>query len=509
LAERMIEALHQIVAHCAEPGAGGRTPSDFPLARLDQATVDLLAGDGRSVEDIYPLTGLQAGMLFHSLVDTESSAYLDQACLRLSGVTEPNLLGVAWRRVVDRTPVLRSSMCWQDVPEPVQIVHGVVALPVTYHDWQGDDWLTALLAADRAAGIDLAAAPLARLAIVTPGRDGWEKALPDDDAVVVWTSHHLLLDGWSLGQMFAEVCQEYAALVDGRPGEPAARRPFRDFIGWLEDQDTERATAYWRDVLAGFDSPTPLPFDRQPGADHRAESAAAAEVDLSVVDTDRIRELARQHGLTVNTVVQGAWALLLSRYGGGDDVVFGTTVSGRPADLPGAESMIGMFINTVPTRAKLRPTDTVVDWLRALQADQTEARRFDFVSVSQARACSDVPEGTNLFDSMIVFENYPFDENAVLEAGLRVREVRARETTNFPLSARAHLDDQLHVHVAYDPALFDQSTVDRVAVHLTALLNGIAAGPDDRLAELPMLTPAEQHQLRTTWNGTETSAVTT
>jgi amino acid adenylation domain-containing protein/non-ribosomal peptide synthase protein (TIGR01720 family) len=498
LAERMIEALRQIVAHCAEPGAGGRTPSDFPLARLDQATIDLLAGDGRAVEDIYPLTGLQAGMLFHSLVDTESSAYLDQACLRLSGVTEPHLLGVAWRRVVDRTPVLRSSMRWQDVPEPVQIVHSTVDLPVTYHDWGGDDWLTELLAADRAAGIDLTAAPLARLAVVT---------LPGDEAVVVWTSHHLLLDGWSLGQVFAEVCQEYAALVEGRPGEPVARRPFRDFIGWLRDQDTDRATAYWRDVLAGFDSPTPLPFDRRPGADHRAESAAAVEVDLSVVDTERVRELAREHGLTVNTVVQGAWALLLSRYGGGDDVVFGTTVSGRPADLPGAESMIGMFINTVPTRARIQPADTILDWLRALQADQAEARRFDFVSVSQARACSDVPEGTNLFDSMIVFENYPFDENAVLDAGLCVREVRARETTNFPLSARAHLDDRLHLHVAYDPALFDRSTVDRMATHLTALLTGITAG-DQRLADLPMLTPAEQHQLLTTWNGTETATVT-
>jgi amino acid adenylation domain-containing protein/non-ribosomal peptide synthase protein (TIGR01720 family) len=500
LAERMIEALRQIVAHCATPGAGGRTPSDFPLARLDQATVDLLAGDGRSVADIYPLTGLQAGMLFHSLVDTESSAYLDQACLRLSGVTEPNLLGAAWRRVVDRTPVLRSSMRWQDVPEPLQIVHRTVNLPVTYHDWHGEDWLTELLAADRAAGVDLTAAPLARLAVIT---------LPGDEAVVVWTSHHLLLDGWSLGQLFAEVCQEYAALVDGRAGEPVVRRPFRDFIGWLRDQDTERATEYWRDVLAGFDSPTPLPFDRQPGPDHRAESAAAVEVDLSVMDTQRIRELARQHGLTVNTVVQGAWALLLSRYGGGDDVVFGTTVSGRPADLPGAEAMIGMFINTVPTRARIQTADTVVDWLRGLQAEQTEARRFDFVSVSQARACSDVPEGANLFDSMIVFENYPFDENAVLDAGLRVREVRARETTNFPLSARAHLDDRLHVHVAYDPALFDQSTVDRMATHLTALLNALATNPDHRLADLHMLTPAEQHQLLTTWNGTESSAVTT
>ncbi|HEX4722554.1 MAG TPA: amino acid adenylation domain-containing protein, partial [Pseudonocardiaceae bacterium] len=389
LAERMIDALRQIVAHCGTPTAGGRTPSDFPLARLDQATVDRLAGDGRSVEDVYPLTGLQSGMLFHSLVDTESGAYTDQACLRLSGVTRPALLGVAWQRVVDRTPALRSSMCWQDVPAPVQIVHRAVELPVTHLDWRAGDWeaeLPALLAADRT--IDLTVAPLARLAVAT---------LPDDEALVVWTSHHLLLDGWSLGQVFADVCQEYAALLTGDVADVPDRRPFRDFIAWLHDQDTTRATEYWRSVLSDVGAPTPLPFDRQPTPSHRTESAAAVDITLSTGDTERIRELARRHGLTVNTVVQGAWALLLSRYGGGDDVVFGTTVSGRPAELPGAEDMIGMFINTIPTRVRLRADDTVVDWLHRLQDDQTEARRFDFVSVSQARACSDVPEGTNLF----------------------------------------------------------------------------------------------------------------
>ncbi|HEX9335077.1 MAG TPA: condensation domain-containing protein, partial [Pseudonocardiaceae bacterium] len=299
LAERMIDALRQIVAHCASPQAGGRTPSDFPLAHLDQAEVDRLAGNGRSVEDIYPLTGLQAGMLFHSLVDTESSAYLDQACLRLSGVARPELLAVAWQRVIDRTPALRSSMCWQDVSEPVQIVHAHVELPVTHHDWRGTDWegrLAELLAADKALGIDLTAAPLARLAVAT---------LPGDEAIVVWKSHHLLLDGWSLGQVFADVCQEYAALRTGASAEPSNRRPFRDFIGWLHDQDTTRATAYWRDVLADVSSPTRLPFDRQPTPSHRAESASAVDVTLSTSDTDRIRELARQHGLTVNTVVQG------------------------------------------------------------------------------------------------------------------------------------------------------------------------------------------------------------
>jgi amino acid adenylation domain-containing protein/non-ribosomal peptide synthase protein (TIGR01720 family) len=497
LAEGMLDALRAIIAHCADPTAGGRTPSDFPLARLDQPTVDRLVGDGRGVDDVHPLTGLQSGMLFHSLVDTGSSVYLDQACLRLAGVTRPELIGVAWQRVVDRTPVLRGAIRWHDVPEPVQVVHGAVRLPIVEHDWRTlaeADWearLADLLTADLAAGIDLGCAPLARLAVA---------ALPGDEAFAVFTSHHLLLDGWSLGQVFAEMCREYAGLLAGQPAQPATRRPFRDFIGWLAAQDEDRALAHWRQVLDGFDTPTPLPFDRPPAPEHRAESAAAVDHDLSVVDTERLREMARSRGLTLNTLLQGAWALLLSRYGGGSDVVFGTTVSGRPADLAGAEDMIGMFINTIPTRTSVRSGERVADWLRALQEAQTQARRFDFVPVSRTRACSDVPEGVNLFDSMVVFENYPFDEHAVLDAGLRVREVRARETTNFPLSARVHADDRLHLHLAYDPALFDATTVRRLAAHLARLLTALAAEPDRPIGAVPMLDAAEQRAL-TEWAG--------
>ena len=504
LAEGMCAALRQIIEHCADPAAGGRTPSDFPLARLDQPTVDLIAGDGRGIEDIYPLTGLQSGMLFHSLVDTGGSVYLDQACLRLSGVARPDLIGAAWQRVVDNTPVLRTAMCWRDVPEPVQVVHEQARLPITEHDWSAlaePDWearLADLLTTDLNAGMDLSRAPLARLAVL---------ALPEHEVFVVFTSHHLLLDGWSLGQVFAEMCREYAALLRDQPAPASTRRPFRDFLGWLGTQDQAAAMTYWREALGGFDTPTPLPFDRRPAPEHRAESAASTGLDLSIADTELVREMARQQGLTLNTLVQAAWALLLSRYGGGSDVVFGTTVSGRPTELPGAEDMIGMFINTVPTRTAVRPDERVSAFLHAVQEAQTDARRFDFVPVSRTRACSDVPEGVNLFDSMVVFENYPFDNNAVLDAGLRVREVRARESTNFPLSARVHADEALHLHLAYDPALFDAATVRRLAAHLARLLTGLAADPDRILGAVPMLDDAETNRLLTEWNGDQTSTV--
>ncbi|MGH3927416.1 MAG: condensation domain-containing protein, partial [Pseudonocardiaceae bacterium] len=227
LAEDLLATLHEIIEHCTQPAAGGRTPSDFPLARLDQPTVDRLVGAGRSVEDVYPLTPTQTGMVFHSLVDTSSGAYFNHVQLRLSGVSDPQALGQAWQRVVDRTPILRSSVVWEGVAEPLQVVQREVTLPVSYHDWAGwsdgqrHDVLRRLLARDRAEGLDLATAPLLRLVIVR---------LSDDEVLLVWTFHHVLLDGWSAAQVFGEVCEQYAAIVQGRqptlvgrpvPGLPA------------------------------------------------------------------------------------------------------------------------------------------------------------------------------------------------------------------------------------------------------------------------------------------------
>ncbi|WJE01554.1 non-ribosomal peptide synthase/polyketide synthase [Streptomyces antimycoticus] len=501
LADDCLAALKEIVAHCAEPGAGGRTPSDFPLARLDQRQVDLVAGDGGAVEDVYPLTPLQAGMLFHGLVDSGATggAYFDQIAIRIGGIADPDAFAAAWQRVVDRTPGLRSSVRWEGLAEPVQLVHRRAELPTTRLDWRGltpsarEEALGRLLAEDRAAGMELTSAPLSRIAVA---------GLPDDEVMLVWTSHHLMLDGWSTGQIFAEVCETYAALVAGRTPRPTARRPFRDFLRWLRGQDQERAERHWRGVLAGLGARTPLPYDRPPREAHRTTSTALTRLELTEEVSARLRETARGGGLTVNTVVQGAWALLLSRYGGERDVVFGTTVSGRPEGLPGVETMVGMFINTVPTRAVAEGGREVVEWLRELQEQQSESRRFDFVALPRIQALSALPAGEALFDSMVVFENYPFDEASAAGTGIRVREVRAEDSTSFPLCLRAYLGDRLGFDIAYDPALFDAATVERAAAHLRMLLTGIADGAGRSLDELPLLTAAERLRAMGEWNAT-------
>ncbi|HEY6422703.1 MAG TPA: amino acid adenylation domain-containing protein [Pseudonocardiaceae bacterium] len=499
LAADLLAVLREIIRHCAQPGSGGRSPSDFPLARLDQAGVDRLVGDGRAVEDIYPLTPLQVGMVFHSLVDASSGAYFNQVCLRLSGVSDPQALGAAWQRVVDRTPILRSCVVWDGVELPLQLVHRQVTVPIAYDDWRElseaevAEQQRRLLAADRAAGMDLAAAPLLRVAIARR---------TEDEVLLVWTSHHVLLDGWSRAAVFGEVFEQYAAIMEGRRPQLVARRPFRDYLQWLSAQDQGRAEEHWRRVLSGVDSPTPLPYDRSPVETHRAESSESVPIELAVDDSRRLHRVAKRNGLTMNTLVQGAWALLLSRYSGERDVVFGTTVSGRPAELAGVESMIGMFINTVPTRVQVHNGHNLLTWLRELQTEQVDARSVDFVSLTQLQTWSDLPGGVNLFDSIVVFENYPIDDitaNGVLQA----HAVQAVDTTSFPLTlSSAYLEDQLHLELSYDPDLFDPDTIERMAGHLQMLLAGVAEDVDRAVCDLPMLTEADTRRVLVEWNDT-------
>ncbi|HJT03156.1 MAG TPA: amino acid adenylation domain-containing protein, partial [Pseudonocardiaceae bacterium] len=502
LASGMLEALRQILAHCADPQSGGVTPSDFPLALLTQSQLDYLVGDGRDVEDIYPLTALQAGMVFHSLVDTDSAAYLDQLRLRISGVSDARALGAACQRTVDRTPALRSTVVWDGVDQPLQIVHRHVALPIAYHDWRGlseaqwDEELARVAAEELAAGLDLAVAPLLRLVIAT---------LADDEVMLVWTAHHVMVDGWSQAQIFAEVREHYEAIVHDRVPDCPARRPFRDYLQWLQEQDADEAEKHWRRILSGFCAPTGLPYDRQPFEAHRAESAESVLVAVPAGESQRLQSVAMRAGLTLNTIVQGCWALLLSRYSGERDVVFGAIVSGRPAELAGVESMVGMFINTVPTRVLVDDAADVVPSLRELQAQQSHSRQFDFTSLTQLQAWSDLPAGANLFDSVVVFQNYPVQPAPEGQPGLRIRSVDGRDTTNFPLSLRAYQDEsggRLNFELGYDRRLFDTATIEAMAAHLLRVVTVLATDPGVRWGDIDILPPAQRHQLLRGWNDT-------
>ncbi|ONI84921.1 hypothetical protein ALI22I_31135 [Saccharothrix sp. ALI-22-I] len=476
LADGFAAALRGIVAHCAEPGTGGRTPSDFPLADLTQAEVDRITG-----ADAYPLTPMQAGMVFHGLGD--QGVYFQQTTFVVDGVTDPAEFARAWQRVVDRTPVLRSSVLWEGVREPLQVVHEHARVPFTFLDWSDldetgrADRLRELLAEDRAQGIDLGVAPLMRVAIAR---------LSPTSVQVLWTFHHVLLDGWSIFHVLSDVLN---------PGDLPERRPFRDYVAWLAQQrDDDAAEAHWRGVLGTFDSPTPLPADRP--APH-GTSSERVPVELTAAESEKLYEFARRHRLTPSAIVQGAWALLLARSSGRRDVCFGATVSGRPADLPGVDAITGIFINTLPVRVQVDGAAPVADWLRSVQDGQVESRRFEHVPLTRIQGWSGVERGTDLFDSVVVFENYPAD----LAEGMGLRELSAVETTSFPLSATVYPAERLGVLLGYEPAMFDVTTVERLGARLRTLLVGLTADADRPVADVPWLSDAEIRQVLVDWNG--------
>jgi non-ribosomal peptide synthetase component F len=260
-------------------------------------------------------------------------------------------------------------------------------------------------------------------------------------------------------------------------------RPYRDYIAWLQQQNRAQAELFWRQKLKGFTAPTPL-IGRK--VTSNCNSYKIQQIQLSSEITANLRSIARQYQLTLNTLVQGAWAILLSRYSGENDIVFGTTVSGRPPNLTGADTMVGLFINTLPVRVKVEE-DFLKAWLQTLQAQQVECQQYEYSPLVDIQQKSELPPGVSLFESLLVFENYPTFK--VQNGDLEIRSDRSSEQTNYPLTVLAAVDQVLSLKISYNSDRFGDDAIARMLGHLQTLLKAIAANPQVRLSELPLLTP--------------------
>jgi amino acid adenylation domain-containing protein len=323
---------------------------------------------------------------------------------------------------------------------------------------------------------------------------------------LVWSFHHLLLDGWSLPLVLNEAFGCYEALARGRELEPGIARPYRDYLAWLGRQDRHAAEAYWREQLAGFRAPTPLGVDRGAGRAGDGEADIAEQsVQVSAAATAALKALGRRQQITLSSMVQGAWGLLLSRYSGEREVVFGVTVSGRPAGLPGVESMVGLFINTLPMRVKVSPEQPLVGWLKGVQAQQVEQRQYEYSPLVEIQGWSQVDTRQPLFETLLAFENYPVDASGLRQRSsvLQIQGLRVDERTNYPVTVVATPGPKLSLRAIYDRERFDDETIVRMLGHLTTMLEGIAARPEETLSELPLLTEGERHQVLVEWNATQ------
>ncbi|HET8642379.1 MAG TPA: condensation domain-containing protein, partial [Pseudonocardiaceae bacterium] len=488
LAAECVDALRAMIDHCTSPGAGGPTPSDFPLAEIDQRRLDRLVAQRDGVEDLYPLTPLQRGLLFHTLANPGSGVYFEQFSIGLAGPLDVGAFERAWRALLDRHAVLRASIAWTGLAVPHLVVHERVALPLTHHDWrelaqeQQADRLTELLTEDRVTGFDLTRAPLTRLHLVRLGEQRWH---------LVWSHHHVVLDGWSVALLIQEIFDSYESIRSGRFVPQPPPRPFRDYVGYLADLDLSGAWAYWRRVLSGVTGPTPLGFDHAAArAERRDADYARVHLRLPADRSDAVREFARAHRLTLDAVLHGAWALLLAGRSGGDDVVFGVASSGRPPALEGVEEMVGLFVNTLPARVRVDRDQPVVSWLSGLLRDQVQARQFEHTPLDQIRGWTSVPPDRPLFESGRGLENYPMDGSRYRTGSVSVGDIQTFEQSNYPLTFIVVPDDALFLQIWYDALRFEPETGEQLMRTAQALLLELVADPDRTVGEVLQLVPA-------------------
>jgi amino acid adenylation domain-containing protein len=457
----------------------------------------------KHIEDIYPLSPMQEGLLFHSLYAPERGLYITQFPYNCKGINT-SALRQAWRRIIDRHPIFRTAFAWENTERPMQVVGRKVELPFQIVDWRDlsaaeqEARFDAYLAEDRRRGFQLNKAPLLRIALFRTGDDTYKFLL---------SHHHILMDGWSTLLVFKEAFAFYEAIRNEREPELEPNRPFKDYIAWLLKQDLATAEAFWRENLKGFTAPTPLAVDRIPGRALSSEESYAEEfVVLPAGAMSALQSLTRRHQLTVNTVAQGAWALLLSRYSGELDVAFGVVVSGRSAPLAGIEAIVGLLINNLMTRVRISPQAPVAGWLKEAQAQQAEARQYEHTPLALAQRWSEIPSGERLFESIISFQNFPV--SAALErSGREFESIHTIESSAYPLTLVASVGEELVMSVRYDRRFFDQPTAARLAGHLQSLLESIVADPRQSLSQLSFLTSAERKFLLTEWNHGQAPAV--
>jgi hypothetical protein len=420
-----------------------------------------------NVEDIYELSPLQRGMLLHSIHDGAADMYLSQQTYMADGVLDTDVLVRAWQAVVAGNPVLRTSFHWEGLDKPLQVVHRAVTLPVTHHDCSGEsparqqELLARLRADDAAAGFDTTVAPLQRLAVVR---------LAPTRFCLVWTYHHLLMDGWSIPLFMGGLLAHYRALLTGGPPPPSPR-PFRDYIAWLSGQDLEHSRSFWTEYLGGTAPNALLPLRDW---DPRCGTGAVDRRDILLPDPwpRDLRAAAVRHRVTTSTMVQAAWAVVQRRYSARADIVFGAVTAGRPPELSGADQIIGVFANTLPMRITVPDHGDLGQWLRLLQQQQALMRRSEYTPLADIKRWAGLA-GRQLFDSTLSIENY----SATLDESLLIAEVQFRlemlyDKISYPVAVTVKPDRGVVQFVVHRER-FAPSFIDEAVAALQATLQAL------------------------------------
>jgi non-ribosomal peptide synthase protein (TIGR01720 family) len=501
LAGSYVSHLQSLIRHCMDRADNPeRTPSDYGLGQqVSYQQLDEFISSHRGVSSLYRLSGLQEGMLFHSLYDDQVRAYIEQFVCELSGIDE-QVFASAWGCLLSRHSILRTGFFHETFSVAVQAVFSEVDLPVQYLDYSGlplesqQSALSSFELADRSRGFDFTRPPLMRLTLARLGSGRYR---------MIWTSHHILFDGWSLPVLLEELQSYYGTLVSGGKPDLSLVDQYEDYIRLIESRDVYQERAHWESYLSGLERAVLLPFissvsDRTKGIGEYAHHS----LSLSGQVTAQIHRFCQGRHITLNTLMQAVWSYLLHSYTGEEHVLFGVTVSGRPEELSDVERRVGLYINTLPLHARVDPGQPVWEWLQSLQSDQVLSRQY------QHSRLRDIQQWTglsgDLFDTILVFENYPVSK-AVFgqQALLAIEQAQMHEHINYPLGITVAGSQELWIGFTYNSRLLDKRYVASISGHFQHVLLQIVGGqPDQRIGDLSLLTAPERIELLESFNAT-------
>ncbi|MFF9897703.1 amino acid adenylation domain-containing protein [Streptomyces longispororuber] len=461
----------------------GPTPGSIDTTGLPASLLASWERTHGRLHAVWPMSALQQGMLYHALAEPESDAYTEQLVCTLRGDLDPRAFLDAWRGAVARHSALRAHCVWQDVDRPLLVVPRDIDVPVVYEDWTtADNEAAALerledfLARDRSAGFELNGGPLVRLALFRTGADRW---------AFVWTNHHILIDGWSLPVVAGDAFTLYAAERSGTDAELAPACDYGTFVRWNERRDSTEDEAFWRKQLTGFTTPALLAPPRAT-TDNGGSGAGLHEPALRLPEERHraLRDTARDRGITLAALIHAAWGLVVARHTGARDVTVGSVLSGRPAEIDGIERTVGLFINTLPLRVRVSDDMRADTWLRSVHQSLQDITSHQHTSLAEATSWAGAPAGAQLFDSIVVVENYPFEGFAT--DGFTLENARLRERTTYPVSVQVMPGEHLELRLCVDAAVFDAGAAQRLLRDLDHALDALAGDPAATLGEFGM-----------------------
>jgi amino acid adenylation domain-containing protein len=434
-----------------------------------------------NIEDAYPLSPVQRGMLFHSLERPEDQMYFFQVVLKISGDVDLDSFQQAWQKLIDRHAILRTAFVWKNLAQPLQVVQRRVTLPIEVRNEMPRDpalWKQErdeFLRYDRERGLQLTRAPLMRLTVLR---------MPEECFTVVWSFHHLIADAWSQSLLLGNLFQLYEACRSGAVVSLPQTANFRSYIEWLESRRSTEES-FWRQRLAGADLPSKLRIHCAPDfAPDAPRSQRQVHRSLSPEYTKKLRQFCQRRRVTLNTVVQAAWSVLVGKYSGANDVTFGVTVAIRPPDLPGSESIIGPLINTVPMRVRIEPKEPVGEFLQSLQDQGADLLEQAAASLTNIRQWAGLSGPANLFETIIVFENTPFDAVVAAKVKNLCHDWECIEPVNYELALKVLPSERLSFTLAYDTTKLSHAFAERLLSQIVSLLEQISSHPDGPVGNL-------------------------